>query len=83
MLIFGIDPGLNGAVAILEKNNIIDIFDMPTMAKHKIKDNLIVHLSKIFQNMLILKMISARSYANAMPGQRSQVCLILVNHLEY
>ena len=33
MLIFGIDPGLNGAVAILEKNNIIDIFDMPTMAQ--------------------------------------------------
>ena len=51
MLIFGIDPGLNGAVAILEKNNIIDIFDMPTMAqgnKNKRQLNCAL-LSKIFQ----------------------------------
>ena len=41
MKIIGIDPGLSGAIAILEKNKVLSLFEMPVMAegKKKIKDN--------------------------------------------
>ena len=40
MKIIGIDPGLSGAIAILEDNKVLGIFDMPVMAEgKKIKDN--------------------------------------------
>ena len=43
MKIVGIDPGLSGAIAILENNKVLRLFDMPVMAEEKkIKDNLIV-----------------------------------------
>ena len=35
MIIIGIDPGLSGAIAILENNKVIKIFDMPVMAEGK------------------------------------------------
>ena len=35
MKIIGIDPGLNGAIAILEDNQILDIQDMPVMSEGK------------------------------------------------
>ena len=35
MRIFGIDPGLSGAVAILEENKVIDIIDIPVMSEGK------------------------------------------------
>ena len=31
MIIFGIDPGVSGAISILENKKVIEIFDMPTM----------------------------------------------------
>ena len=37
MKIIGIDPGLSGAIAILKKNKVIDIFDMPVMPEGKKK----------------------------------------------
>ena len=40
MKIIGIDPGLSGAIAILENNQVLNIFDIPVMAEgKKIKDN--------------------------------------------
>ena len=40
MRVIGIDPGLSGAIAILEDNKVLQIFDMPVMAEgKKIKDN--------------------------------------------
>ena len=40
MRIIGIDPGLSGAIAILEDSRIEEIFDMPVMPDgKKIKDN--------------------------------------------
>ena len=40
MKIIGIDPGLSGAIAVMEDNKIKDIFDMPVMPEgKKIKDN--------------------------------------------
>ena len=35
MKIIGIDPGLSGAIAILENNKVKDIFDMPVMSEGK------------------------------------------------
>ena len=45
MKIIGIDPGLSGAIAILENNKVLNIFGMPVMSegKKKIKDSLIAH----------------------------------------
>ena len=42
MRIFGIDPGLAGAIAILEEKKVIDVIDLPTMSDgKKTKNNLI------------------------------------------
>ena len=35
MIVVGIDPGLSGAIAILENNRVLNIFDMPVMAEGK------------------------------------------------
>ena len=35
MRIFGIDPGIAGAIAILEKKEIVDVIDLPTMSEGK------------------------------------------------
>ena len=35
MKIIGIDPGLSGAIAILEDKKVLNIFDMPVMAEGK------------------------------------------------
>ena len=40
MKIVGIDPGLSGAIAILEDNKVLSLFDMPVMSEEKkIKSN--------------------------------------------
>ena len=40
MKIIGIDPGLNGAIVIMENNKVLSVFDMPVMSEgKKIKDN--------------------------------------------
>ena len=40
MKVIGIDPGLSGAIAIIENKRVLGIFDMPVMAEgKKIKDN--------------------------------------------
>ena len=44
MIIIGIDPGLNGAIAVLENNKVLNIFDVPVMPEgKKIKGRLIAH----------------------------------------
>ena len=35
MIIFGIDPGVSGAISVLENKKVIDVFDMPTMIDGK------------------------------------------------
>ena len=40
MKIIGIDPGLNGAIAVLKNNKVLNIFEIPVMSEgKKIKDN--------------------------------------------
>ena len=33
MRVIGIDPGLSGAIAILEEKKVIGVFEMPVMAE--------------------------------------------------
>ena len=35
MIIFGIDPGVSGAISILENERVGDVFEMPTMIDGK------------------------------------------------
>ena len=35
MKIIGVDPGLSGAIAILENNKVLSLFDMPVMPEGK------------------------------------------------
>ena len=53
MRIFGIDPGIAGAIAILDDKKIYDVIDLPTMSDgKKNKDNLIVRIYlNIFQTI--------------------------------
>ncbi len=73
MKIIGIDPGLNGAIAILEDNKVKTMFEMPVMSEGKknkrqlnsaqlvklIKDN----IDNIEETVIIVEQV------NAMPGQ--------------
>ena len=51
MKIIGIDPGLSGAIAILENNKVLNIFDIPVMSegkknKRQLNSALLVNLIK-------------------------------------
>ncbi len=35
MIIFGIDPGVSGAICVLEKGKILEVYEMPTMIDGK------------------------------------------------
>ena len=73
MKIIGIDPGLSGAIAVLENNKVLNIFDMPVMAEGKknkrqlnssqlvniIKDN----INEDEETIVVVEQV------NAMPGQ--------------
>ena len=73
MRIIGIDPGLSGAIAILEDNRVKELFDMPVMSDGKknkrqlnsaqlvkiLKDNIKDHQDTV----MVVEQV------NAMPGQ--------------
>ena len=73
MKIIGVDPGLSGAIAILENNKVLSLFDMPVMPEGKknkrqlnsaqlvklLKDN----ISKNEEISVVIEQV------NAMPGQ--------------
>ncbi len=73
MKIIGIDPGLSGAIAILENNKVLNLFDMPVMSegkknKRQLNSSLLVNLIKenIEQNEEVAVVVEQ---VNAMPGQ--------------
>ena len=73
MKIIGIDPGLSGAIAILENNKVINIFDIPVMSegkknKRQLNSALLVSLLKenIINNEEVVVVVEQ---VNAMPGQ--------------
>ncbi len=73
MKIVGIDPGLSGAIAILENNNVLNIFDMPVMAegkknKRQLNSAQLAHI--IRENTVKNEEITiVVEQVNAMPGQ--------------
>jgi len=73
MKIIGIDPGLSGAIAVLENNKVLNIFDMPVMSegkknKRQLNSALLVNFLKesIKDNEEVAIVVEQ---VNAMPGQ--------------
>ena len=73
MKVIGIDPGLSGAIAVLENNKVLNIFDMPVMSegkknKRQLNSAQLVKLIKdnISNNDDISVVVEQ---VNAMPGQ--------------
>ena len=73
MKVIGIDPGLKGAIAVLENKKVLDIFEMPVMAegkknKRQLNSAQLVKLLKnnISKNEEVLVVVEQ---VNAMPGQ--------------
>ena len=73
MKIIGIDPGLSGAIAILENNKVINIFDIPVMSegkKNKRQLNSALLVKMIKDNINSNEEVSVVvEQVNAMPGQ--------------
>ena len=72
MKIIGIDPGLSGAIAILENKKVLNIFDMPVMAEGKKKRQLnSAQLVDLLKKIVTEKdeIYVVVEQVNAMPGQ--------------
>ena len=77
MVVFGVDPGVNGAISILKNKIIIDIYEMPTMIDGKKNKKQIngPYLSAIIKKYLKDKKLNNEEFVllaeqvNAMPGQ--------------
>ena len=75
MIIFGIDPGVSGAISVLENKKVIEIFDMPTMIDGK-KNKKQVNGAQV-TNIIKERLDSEKEkeiavvveHVNAMPGQ--------------
>ena len=73
MKVFGIDPGLNGAIAILQDKKVLSIIDMPVMADGKknkrqlnnaqLAEIIRKHISEDDEISVVVEQV------NAMPGQ--------------
>ena len=73
MKIIGIDPGLSGAIAILENNIVLNIFEIPVMSegkknKRQLNSALLVNLLKENINN-DEEVVVVVEQVNAMPGQ--------------
>ena len=73
MRIFGIDPGLSGAIAILDEKKIVDVVDLPTMSDGKKNKKQLnsAQLSQYISSNIIdkNKTVVVVEQVNAMPGQ--------------
>ena len=75
MIILGIDPGVSGAISVLENKKVIEVFEMPTMIDGK-KNKKQVNGSQV-SNIIKEKINSNKEkeiivvveHVNAMPGQ--------------
>jgi len=73
MIIIGIDPGVNGAISIMENKKVIEIHDMPTMIdgkknKKQVNGSQVTNIikEKLNKNNEIIVVVE---HVNAMPGQ--------------
>ena len=73
MKIIGIAPGLSGAIAILENNRVLDVFEMPVMAEGKKNKRQLnsAQLVKLLRNNISKNedVSVVVEQVNAMPGQ--------------
>ena len=73
MIIIGIDPGLSGAIAILQNNKVKSIFDTPVMSegkKNKRQLNSAQMVKLIKSNISdVEETVVVVEHVNAMPGQ--------------
>ncbi len=73
MRIVGIDPGLSGAIAILEDKKVLSIFDMPVMAEGKKNKRQLnsAQLANIIKENInnVEDLAVVVEQVNAMPGQ--------------
>jgi len=73
MIIIGVDPGISGAISVLENKKIIAVYDTPTMIdgkknKKQINGAQVAHLIKerLNDNKEVVVVVE---HVNAMPGQ--------------
>ena len=73
MKIIGIDPGLSGAIAILENNRVLNIFEIPVMSEGKKNKRQLnsAQLVKLFRDNISKneEVAVVVEQVNAMPGQ--------------
>ena len=73
MILIGVDPGINGAISIVENKKILEVYDTPTMIDGKKNKRQInsAQVSNIFKERLNLnkEVIVVVEQVNAMPGQ--------------
>ena len=75
MIIFGIDPGVSGAISILENKKVIEVFDMPTMIDGKKNKKQVngSQVTNIIKERLDVdkekEIVVVVEHVNAMPGQ--------------
>ena len=87
MIIFGIDPGISGAICVLKEGKILEVYEMPTMIDGKKNKRQVngAEVTNIFLKNLNNK-YNAKvvvEHVTAMPGQGVTSMLILVNRLAY
>ena len=73
MIIIGIDPGVSGAISILENKKVIEVFEMPTMIdgkknKRQVNGSQVINIIKEKLNDK-KEVIVVVEQVNAMPGQ--------------
>ena len=73
MIIFGIDPGVSGAISILENKKVLEVFDMPTMIDGKKNKKQVngSQIANIFKEIINTEdeITVIVEHVNAMPGQ--------------
>ena len=73
MIIIGIDPGISGAISIIENKKILEVYDTPTMIDGKKNKKQInsAQVTNIIKETLNIgkKVVVVVEQVNAMPGQ--------------
>ena len=73
MIIIGIDPGISGAISILQNKKVLEVFDTPTMIDGKKNKKQVngAQLANIIKNRLTenQEIVVIVEHVNAMPGQ--------------
>ena len=73
MIIIGIDPGINGAISIIENKKILEVYDTPTMIDGKKNKRQInsAQVTNIIKERLNAdkEVVVVVEHVNAMPGQ--------------